>query len=231
MGGGFEVEAAEDTHGVERLQFRRLRRIGQRRRQVKAFHAGTEVGRIEPHDLAIVSRGFRQKIAVRRDQICQLHSIVIGIAPGTKNVALQINRLFVVRSNGKDMDLVAVLNLEGGELFGHTVGSAVGRKIQRQHGALLVRLETLHFDMPQRRRRQNSAREIQNIGQRTFSAQFVDCRPPHHSAYGDLSAHRGNQQRVAVFQPLEFGTHAVQQQVIGVNFFDELLAAIVFQVA
>ena len=94
-----------------------------------------------------------------------------------------------------------------------------------------MRLETLHFDVPQRRRRQDSACKIQNIGQRIFSPQFVDCRPPHHAAYGDLSAHRRNQQRIAVFQPLEFGTHAVQQQVIGVNFFDELLAAIVLQVA
>ncbi len=69
------------------------------------------------------------------------------------------------------------------------------------------------------------------IGERAFSAQFVHRRPAHHSAHRHLSAHRRNQQRVAVFQPLEIGADAVQQQIIGVHFFDELLAAIMFQIA
>ena len=51
------------------------------------------------------------------------------------------------------------------------------------------------------------------------------------SAHRDLCAQRRNQQRVAVFQPLEVRTHTVQQQFVGVDFFNQFLAAIVFQFA
>ena len=70
-----------------------------------------------------------------------------------------------------------------------------------------------------------------DVGQRTFPAQFVNRGPSHHPAHRDLSADRRNQQRVPVFQPLEVRSHAMQQQVVGVDFFDELLAPVMFQVA
>jgi len=129
------------------------------------------------------------------------------------------------------MDLVAILNLEGGELFGRFLRSAVRRKVQSQHGALLVGLQSLHFDVSQSGRRQDSARQIQNLGQRAFSPQFVNRGAPHHSTHRNLCANGRNHQRVTVLQPLEFGTYAMQQQVISVNLFDELLAPVVFQVA
>ena len=91
--------------------------------------------------------------------------------------------------------------------------------------------QTLQFDVLQRGRWQDSAGQVQSVGQRGFAMQFVNRRASHHPAHRDLSAHGGNHERVSVFQPLEIRSDAVQQQVVGIHFFNQLLAAIVFQIA
>src|SRR5437763_1934425 len=92
-------------------------------------------------------------------------------------------------------------------------------------------LDTLDFDVAQRRRRQDSASEFEHFGERLFPMQLVDGGPANHSVHSNLHPERRNEERVPILQPVHVGAYAVQEQIIRIHFFDNLIAAKMFECA
>jgi len=86
--------------------------------------------------------------------------------------------------------------------------------------------ESLNFHMLQSSCRQNAAGQFQRILERSLPTQLVNGRPPYHALNRSLAPRWLQHQRVAVLQPRHVSADAVQQQVVGVDFFDQLFAAI-----
>ena len=107
------------------------------------------------------------------------------------------------------------------------IAVSVVTQIEAQHGALFVGGQTLHFDVLNCRRRQNTARQFQCLFQCRFAVQFINRGTTHHAFDRDLSAYRWYEQCVAVLEAAGLPTNAMEEQVIGIDFFDERVAAIV----
>ena len=91
---------------------------------------------------------------------------------------------------------------KGSELAANGLGIAGDVKVDAQHGALLVRLEPLNFNVTQCRRGKDATGQVERLGEIRFAAQFVNRRAAHHAVHGHLRADRRHQQRVAVFEIL-----------------------------
>ena len=124
---------------------------------------------IEPDNLGVVRRRFRQQVFVGSDQIGKLHSCLVGIAARAQDVPLNIDGVFVVGSDGEDVHLVAVANGEGVQLFFDPIGIAARGKVERKHGSFFVGFHALHFDMPERSGGQDSTSELEYIRQRLLA--------------------------------------------------------------
>ena len=61
------------------------------------------------------------------------------------------------------MNFIAIADPEGVELFLDCIRVPRRREIQGEHRALFVRLDTLDFNMAQRRRRQDSASQLEHV--------------------------------------------------------------------
>ena len=88
---------------------------------------------------------FWKNVFVAGEQVGQFHALVVRITSRPQHVPLQVNRVLVVRGDWKDMNLVAVLNFERSKLRRRL---ASWREVQAEHGPILVRFQTLNFDMP-----------------------------------------------------------------------------------
>ena len=64
FGRGLEIVTAEDPHGIERLELRRVLRMLQRRRKVESMNYRTVIRRSDANNLGIAPRGFRQQVFV-----------------------------------------------------------------------------------------------------------------------------------------------------------------------
>ena len=94
-----------------------------------------------------------------------------------------------------------------------------------------MRLQPLDFDVTQRRRGKDPAGQIERLPEIRLAPQFVNRRAAHHAVHAHLRADRRHQQRVAVLKVFQVAADAVQQQVVGVYFLDELPATEVAQMA
>ena len=73
--------------------------------------------------------------------------MLVGISPGPEHMSLNVDGVFVVRSNRENVNFVAVIDLEGFELLVGGIRFPASREIEREHGALLVRFNTLDFNV------------------------------------------------------------------------------------
>ena len=110
----FKIKPAEDADSIEGLQLWTLCGVRESSSQVKALNAWAKVRRIESHNFGIVSGRFRKDIFIRGDEVGQLHAVAEGIASWTQDMSLQVDGVGVIRSDGEDVDQIAVLNLKGG---------------------------------------------------------------------------------------------------------------------
>ena len=62
-------------------------------------------------------------------------------------MSLNVDGVFVVRSNRKNVNFVAVIDLEGFELLVDGICFLTSREIEREHGALLVHFDALDFNV------------------------------------------------------------------------------------
>ena len=82
----------------------------------------------------------------------------------------EIDRGGVIRGNRKDVDLIAILYRKASQLGGYGLGIARFSDLHADQGALFMRHQPLHFDVPQGRRRKNSARKAKRVLERLFAA-------------------------------------------------------------
>src|SRR6266576_131879 len=99
-------------------------------------------------------------------------------------MALKIDRVFIVGRDGKEMYLISPLDLEIQKL--PVDGLVVSRrcKVQRKHRSFFMRLNPLHFDVPQRSRGKNSAGQFETFSERRLTPQFIHGRTSHHPVDG-----------------------------------------------
>ena len=144
-------------------------------------------------------------------------------------MTLQVNRVLVRRRDREDVNFITVANLKSTQLLRDSIRIARRRKIQTQHGALFMRLQALYFDVPQSSSRQDPAGQVEHLCQRLFSVKFINGWPAYHPIHRDLRSNRGHEESVTVVQAHQVGMHAMQQQIVGVHFLDELFAAVMFE--
>src|ERR1700730_12178176 len=128
--GGLEIIAAEYSHRVVRFKLWSGGRISQCSGKVETLDTWVIVRRIEAHNLGIAAGRLRKEIGIRANQIGDFHFITVRVAAGTKNVALKIDGAFVVGRDGKNVDLIAVLDFEGAELLSNGIRIAGRGNIQ-----------------------------------------------------------------------------------------------------
>ena len=87
----------------------------------------------------------------------------------------------------------------------------------------------LDFDVAERRDRQNPARQVQNVRECLFVAEFVHGGTPHHSLDDHLRPDRRHQNGIAVFQSLNVALHSVEQEVIDIDRLHQPVTAVMFQ--
>ena len=88
---------------------------------------------------------------------------------------------------------------------------------------------SLHIDLLQARGDQHASGKIENLVQRRLAVQLVDRGTMHHSFHRNLRTYRRHQDGVARQQAVGVRADASQQEVIQVNFADQLCAAVLAQ--
>src|SRR6266705_3584295 len=101
------------------------------------------------------------------------------------------------------MNFVAVVNLEGIELFLDRVSVHVRREVEGKHSALLVRYQPLYFNVPQCCRGENSSGKIEHVEKRFLIAELVDCRAANHALHSHNGTKRRHHQGIAVLESLQ----------------------------
>src|SRR5580704_4089962 len=183
IGRGLEVIAAEDADGVKRLQRRSRRRVGEGGSQVEAFDTGVKIRLVQTHDLRIVGSGFGQEVSVRRNQIREFHSLLVGVTSRAQNMPLKVKRIFVVGGDREKVDLVATVDHEVLKLLVNRVIVAVWLQIDGKHGSLLMGLDALDLDVTQGRGRKDSTGQFESLSQRCLVPQFVHGGAPNHAVH------------------------------------------------
>src|SRR5215470_9233411 len=105
-----KIKAPKDPHRIEGLQFEwRFARhdIG----KIKGQHRRSVIERAETNQLGMAC-GFWQQLVVTRNQVSQLHTVVVGVLAGMKDVAIEKDSFVTERKDGRDSDLVSVCNFE-----------------------------------------------------------------------------------------------------------------------
>ena len=124
--------------------------------------------------------------------------------------------------------MVAVLCAEWAEELAQVGESAAVRKVDAQHGAALVRLHALDFDLAKRGGDQQTTGQINDVGEIFLPAQFINRGTPHHSRDRDLRPYGRDKNGVARLQAIYIGTDPAQQEFIKVGLVHQLRAAQVF---
>src|SRR6266581_2559669 len=136
------------------------------------------------------------------------------VAPGAKDVPFEINRFRVVRRDGENMNLIAILHRELFERRTKRFLVASLSNLQAQHAALFVSVEPLHFDVAERRSGKDASGELEGLAEICFSAQLVYGRAAHHTIDGHRGAERRNPQRVPILETLQVSPDAVQEKIV-----------------
>jgi len=172
---------------------------------------GAKIRWIQANDFPVVRRRFRKEFlyTMQGDRSASSHR-GRSTARASERV-LQVDGVLVVGRDRENMNFIAVLNPEGGELRWCGV---VRRQIQTQHGALFVRFEALHFDVAQSGRRQDASGKFEHIRDRFFrhSARKSPAASPF--PHGNLRAYRRHQQGVARSRASLRPRDTMQKQIV-----------------
>src|SRR6266478_757869 len=143
-------------------------------------------------------------------------------------MSLQIDSLLVIWGDRKDMDFVAILDLERRQLRCIPVFRG---EVEAQHATLFMGFETLHLDVLKCRGGQNATCETQDVRERFLIAELVNCWAPHHARHGYLRSNGRHHQSVAVLELLGFWSDTTKKQIVRVHLFEQLAAAIMLKKA
>ena len=92
---------------------------------------------------------FGEKIAIRAQQVRDLHAIAVSVFARPKDVTVEVNRFFRKWQDGRNFNFVSVLDIELLKRFGRSALVVVFWEIDPKHGAVLVRLYAINIDMAQ----------------------------------------------------------------------------------
>ena len=187
------------------------------------------IGCLQPDDFGVTRGRLREEIGVGGDEIGKLHLWLVGVPAGAQHMSFQVNRRGVVRGDRKDVNLVTVLHGETAQFGRDCILIAGFSYLDTQHRALFMCHQTLHFNMPKSRSRQNSACQVKSILEGLFAAHFVKRGAAHHTFYCDYGTKRRHEQGISIFKPLEVATDPVKEQVVGIYLFDQLLSPVVLK--
>src|SRR5438477_8424593 len=102
-----------------------------------------------------------------------------------KYVTVEVNRFFTVRKDGRDTNLVAILDFRVCQsAIGLFLGVPLGQ-VQPQHGAALMGQNPLYFDMAQGPGSKYASRKFKDFCEPVLSLQLVDCGTTYHPFYDD----------------------------------------------
>src|SRR5208337_2160022 len=224
-----EVVPSENVYSIERLQLRRLIGMFESACQIKGLDNRMVVRRVQPDDLGITGRRFRKQVGIRSHEVRELHLRLVGIAAWTQDMPYEVDRLRVIRRDRKDVDLVPILYCEPAHLRANHFGIAGVADFDAQHGALFMRYQALDFNVPQCRRGENSSSQIEYFHEGLLIAQLVNCWAAHHAFYRHHRTKWRYHQGIAVLDSLQIAPNAMEEQVIRVHFFHQLLSSIVLK--
>ena len=228
-GSRLEIVTAEDADRIEGLQFESLYFAGECIIEIESHHHRRVVGWLQPDDFRMTFVGLGQNVPVRLHDVRHIHPFAICVFTGTKNVAVEKDRLVCVRQNRRNSDRVIVCDLKPIQRAAYGLGVFGGRKVEPQHCPVIVRFQALNLDLSQSSRGKYSTGQCQHFGKILLSIQFVNGRAPHHSFERNQRPQRRNQQSVARLQPFQRSSDSVKQQIVDINFVNQLLAPIMLQ--
>ena len=159
---------------------------GQSLGEIEGNHLGSVVGGREANDFSMAHRRLGRKIAVRRDEVGDAHAFAVGVLAGMKNIAIEIDGLLTEGQDGRDADLVAILNLESFErcwllVVSSLFPAAALRQIEPQQRAALMSDDALDFNVAQGAGIQHSAGQFERLREIRFVIQFIDRGTAHHA--------------------------------------------------
>src|SRR5260370_9637776 len=181
------------------------------------------------NNFCIASGRLWQQILVRGDQVRELHSFAVGIPARAQDMAFQEDSIRVVGSDRENMDFVAILDHEFFKSNSQNLFVARFADVQIEHGTLLVRLDALYLDVVQCAGGEDAPCQLKKLGEILFPSQLIGRRAPYHSIDSDRWAQRRQAKRIAALQPASIPTDSVQEQVVGIHFFHELLAPVMLE--
>jgi hypothetical protein len=154
--------------------------------------------------------GLRQQVLIGAKDIAQLHAVSERKFARPHDMALHINSALAIGKNRCDVDTIAILHIEGGNLSLDRLGRVGWLGLQGYRFALLVGVDALNRDVVQCRGDGGSAGIVQYVFQCRATFEFINRRPLYHAEDGDLWTSRRNQQRIAGLQALVIHAHAVE---------------------
>src|SRR4051812_44122580 len=179
---------------------------------------------MQTNDFGTVCR-FRQKIVIGRNEIGDFLAVFIRELSRAEDVAFKVNGAIAVWKNGKNGDDVAILYAESFKSVIGCLDSSVARHVDTHHLFALVRLNALNSDPAQLSCNGNAAGQIKDLIQRLLFSQLVNCRPTDLACNRYLWADGRHEDAVARFNMNSTRTHALQHEVIKIDFFHQGLAA------
>ena len=113
--------AAQDADGVKRLQGKHHiadQRVG----YIELNRFRMKVGGNQAHEVAF-GRGLRQQVLIGAKDIAQLHAVPERKLTRPHDMALHIDSALAIGKNCCDMNTIAILHIEGGNLSLDRLGS------------------------------------------------------------------------------------------------------------
>ncbi len=184
-----------------------------------------EIWCVDSNDLGILVCRFWQQVLIGTDQVGHVHIGLVRVTPRANDVPFEIDRVQISRSDREHTDAVPIVNFECLKLFRNLCVPIAFRNIEAHHRLVLVSDETLHLDVPQRRCRKEAARQLQHRREILFILQFVDRRTAHHTVHCHLRTDRRYLNGIAIVELQKIRSHAVQKQIVEIDFLHQLAAA------
>src|SRR5438552_12842866 len=144
-------------------------------------------------------------------------------------MSFEIDGRGVVRRNREDVNLVTILYSKTAQLGAHGFSITRLSDLDAQHRALFMRHQPLYFDVSERRRGENSSRQVKRVLQRRFTVQFIKRWPAYHAINLHHCTKRWHQERITVLKSGQIPANSMEQQVVGVYLLNQLLSSVVFE--
>ena len=126
------------------------------------------------------------------NQVGELHSLAICVLARMKDVPIEINGLVRIRQDGRDSDLIAILDLEIIQGLVDSLSVVGLRHVDLQRGVALVRDHTLDFNVAEGPRSQHASGKLQSFSQGLFISQFVNGGVHYHPGHCNFRPHGRN---------------------------------------